>query len=81
MTIQDVSKAKHTNKEVIRFIRMPELRHLIGLSRSQIYKMIKEGHFPSPIHLSEGTVAWCLPDVTDWMHAKITRANPTVHRC
>ena len=49
-----------------RLIRMKELRQLLGLGHSTIYKMIGEGRFPRPVHLGERTVAWRLADVEAW---------------
>jgi prophage regulatory protein len=50
-----------------RFIRLPEVIHLIGLSRSQIYKMQGEGAFPRSVRLSERSVAWLEIEVLHWM--------------
>lgn len=50
-----------------RFIRLPEVIHLIGLSRSQIYKMQGEGSFPRSVRLSERSVAWHEVEVLHWM--------------
>jgi prophage regulatory protein len=49
-----------------RLIRMKELRQLLGLGPSVIYKMMGEGHFPRSVHLGERTVAWRLADVEAW---------------
>lgn len=57
-----------------RFVRLPEVCRLIGLSRSQIYKMAKEATFPEPIRLSARAVAWNLSDVTRWMDDKAARS-------
>ena len=56
---------KHTQPN--RFIRLPEVIHLIGLSRSQIYKMQSEGSFPRSVRLSERSVAWHEFEVLHWM--------------
>jgi prophage regulatory protein len=53
-----------------RYLRLPEVKHLIGLSRSQIYKMQGEGSFPSSIGLSKRAVAWSEVAVRDWMISK-----------
>lgn len=50
-----------------RFIRLPEVIHLIGLSRSQIYKMQGDGLFPRSVHLSERSIAWREIEVLHWM--------------
>ena len=35
----------------IRFIRLPSVQAKVGLSRSQIYKLIDEGRFPAQVRL------------------------------
>ena len=49
-----------------RLIRMKELRQLLGLGHSTLYKMIGEGRFPRPVRLGERAVAWRLADVEAW---------------
>lgn len=58
----------------LRFVRRPEVSHLTGMSRSQIYKLAKDGTFPRPIRLAARTVAWSLSDVTRWMDDKVARS-------
>lgn len=57
-----------------RLLRLPEVMHLIGLSRSQIYKMQGEGTFPLSIALSRRAVAWSDRQVREWM---ASRTNPS----
>lgn len=56
-----------------RFLRLPEVMHFIGLSRSQIYKMIEQGTFPPPILLSQRAVAWLERDIHQWMACRAQR--------
>lgn len=58
----------------LRFLRRPEVSHLTGMSRSQIYKLAKDGSFPRPIQLSARAVAWNLSDVTRWMDDRVMRS-------
>lgn len=41
-----------------RFIRLPEVMHLCGLSRSTIYDLISREAFPKQISLGGKNVAW-----------------------
>jgi len=61
------------NELITRFLRLPEVIHLIGLSRSQIYKMIEQGTFPAPILLSRRAVAWLDRDIHQWMSLRAQR--------
>jgi predicted DNA-binding transcriptional regulator AlpA len=38
-----------------RFLKLPEVRRITGLSRSSLYRKIADGKFPRPIRLGGGT--------------------------
>jgi len=50
-----------------RFIRMPELRQKVGLSRSQIYRLIQCDQFPAPIKVGSKISVWPESLVDQWM--------------
>jgi len=58
-----------------RFIRLPEVIHLCGLSRSTIYDLISRETFPKQISLGVKNVAWLHSEVTAWMVARIAERN------
>ena len=47
-----------------RFIRLPEVMHLCGLSRSTIYDLISREAFPKQISLGGKNVAWAQSEIT-----------------
>ena len=47
-----------------RFIRLPEVIHLCGLSRSTIYDLISREAFPKQISLGGKNVAWAQSEIT-----------------
>jgi prophage regulatory protein len=51
-------------------IRLPELRKRIGLGRSSIYALVKQGSFPRPIRLSRRAVGWSLAEVEAWLQSR-----------
>lgn len=59
-----------------RFIRLPEVMHLCGLSRSTIYDLISREAFPKQISLGGKNVAWAQSEITGWMADRIA-ANST----
>lgn len=59
-----------------RFLRMPEVRKMTGLSRAHIYYLAQQGAFPKPYKLSEKALAWLLSEVTSWMQSKLTSPSP-----
>ena len=62
-----------------RFIRLPEVMHLCGLSRSTIYDLISRDAFPQQISLGGKNVAWVQSEVSAWMAARIAAREPGVH--
>jgi prophage regulatory protein len=49
------------------FLRLPDVRKLVPVSRATIYRMISDGEFPKQIKLSKNCVGWRLSDVAAWM--------------
>jgi len=58
-----------------RFIRLPEVMHLCGLSRSTIYDLISREAFPKQISLGAKNVAWAQSEITAWMAERIADRN------
>jgi prophage regulatory protein len=56
-----------------RLYRISELPQFVGLRRTQIKQLIKDGQFPEPIPLSEGgrAVAWLEHELVAWQSARI----------
>lgn len=55
-----------------RFLRLPEVMHLCGLSRSTIYDLISRDAFPKQIPLGGKNVAWAQSEVSAWMADRIS---------
>ncbi len=53
------------------FLRFPQVRTRVGLSRSTIYLKIENGEFPKPINLGARAVAWLESDIDAWISAQI----------
>ena len=49
--------------------RLPYVCKVTGLSKPSIYRMMKEGNFPSAKKLNERAVGWISTDVTDWIQS------------
>ncbi|EAC1471470.1 AlpA family transcriptional regulator [Escherichia coli] len=54
-----------------RFMRLPEVIHVCGLSRSTIYDLISRDAFPAQISLGGKNVAWLASEVSTWMNERI----------
>jgi len=64
-----------TNAETNRLIRRKEVQVKTGLGASSIYALMKQGKFPSPIHLSIRRVAWIESEVDSWIEERIATKN------
>lgn len=56
----------------IKAIRLPQVLDKTGLSRSQVYRLVAAGKFPSPTHLSERITVWKELDIDQWLAAKFS---------
>lgn len=52
-----------------RFLRLPGVKTLSGLSKASIYKGIKAGTFPAPLKLGRAS-AWRATAINAWMAAQ-----------
>ena len=50
-----------------RVLRLVEVAQTLGLCRSTIYRMMQEGRFPKPLHLSGRAVRWSSEDIAAWL--------------
>ena len=57
-----------------RFLRLPDVKRLSGISRSSIYKYIAEGLFPKPFALGTRMVGWPESELTVLNAARIRGA-------
>lgn len=56
-------------------IRLPEVKRLVGLSRTTIYRRVKDKTFPQPVPLSESEargapIGWSRAEVTAWVEKR-----------
>ncbi|WP_156840271.1 helix-turn-helix transcriptional regulator [Novosphingobium aquimarinum] len=58
-----------------RFLKIGEVVREVGLSRPQIYRLIRSGDFPRQIRLSPQRVAWTERDVEHWKLRQLNHQN------
>ena len=54
------------------FIRLPEVRQRVGLSKSQIYKLMAEDQFPRAVKVSDRISCWVVAEVDGWIKNQIS---------
>ena len=57
-----------------KLLRLPEVKHATGLSKSTIYARIAEGTFPKQIPLGPRLVVWVESDIQNWIAEQISAA-------
>ena len=55
-----------SSPELDRFIRLPELIRISGLSRPTIYRLVAKGQFPAPFELSPNSKGWKVSQIRAW---------------
>lgn len=56
-------------------MRLPSVETHTGLSKSEIYRRIKEGTFPKPLKLGARAVAWPAAEIDAWVKCLIQGAS------
>ena len=54
-----------------RFLRLPEVLQITGMSKTFINDRINDGTFPRQIQLGSRTVVWNEQEVTKWMEDRM----------
>lgn len=56
-----------------RLVRLPEVLHRTGLSRSTVYRRLEQGAFPKPYPLGGKIVAWAECEIDQWISDRLDR--------
>lgn len=52
------------------FIRLTDLRPIVGFSDSTLWRRVRAGSFPQPIRLSVRCTAWRVEEIRAWIAAQ-----------
>lgn len=61
--------------EIVRIsscLRFPQVKAMVGLSRSTIWRLERLGQFPKRRQISPRTVAWLREEVDEWIKKRET---------
>lgn len=67
--------SNHQARELARLLRLPEVTHITGLRRSQIYRLAADGEFPKPCKIGSRASAWIESEVIDWIEVRIAQRD------
>ncbi len=65
----------HLTPKEIRLIRLAEVLNKTGLSKSHLYRLMKEGDFPSSTGLGLRARAWSELEVNQWIEQKLMKRD------
>jgi prophage regulatory protein len=55
---------------VVRFIRTRAVLEMIGVGRTTLWEMVRDGSFPRPVRITERIAAYELAAVEEWMRLR-----------
>jgi len=58
--------------QLVRLVRLPQVLALVGLSKTQIYRLMSAGQFPKPVQISSRSVAWRMAELASWIEGRPT---------
>ncbi len=58
-----LSGRQSEDKTIIRF---PTVQRKTGLSRTTLWRRVKDGSFPEPVKISARTIGWFSDEIQDW---------------
>ena len=50
-----------------RLLPWPQVKQRIPLSRTTVWRRVRDGRFPRPLQISAGRVAWLESEIVDWI--------------
>lgn len=67
-----------TSDAPLRILRLAEVTAKVGLRKTQIYGLMKQGKFPKAVELTERCVGWLEHEVDAWLRERIAASRPIV---
>ncbi|MFG1371726.1 AlpA family phage regulatory protein [Xanthobacter oligotrophicus] len=80
---EEDSSALTSSEPNLRFLRVEEVYQLVGIGRSFLDDLVREGDFPAPVYLSAKTRVWVEAEVSAWMRTKAATSRtrpPATHK-
>ena len=54
-----------------RLLQLDEVKARVALSKTEIYRRVKEGRFPRQVRLSSRRVAWVESEIDAWIRSAV----------
>jgi prophage regulatory protein len=59
----------------MRFVRIKEVLQMVGVSRTTLWRMVRDGTFPRRVVISSGVRAHVYEEVEAWMRSRIEKVQ------
>ena len=53
-----------------KLLRIREVSEWLGVSKTTVYKWVKEGRFPEPVILADHASRWVEAEIVDWLASR-----------
>jgi prophage regulatory protein len=53
-----------------RVVRWPEVKQQTGLSRTTVWRKIRDKEFPAPVKLTDHAIGWRQSDIDAWLASR-----------
>jgi len=63
----DSNKQYNYQEKILRF---PQVATITGLSRATVFRLEREGEFPSRIHVGKRGVGWKSSEISAWLESR-----------
>ena len=64
----------------LKTLRFSDLQEIIPVSRSTLWRWVRDGSFPSPINLGPNTRAWREEDIRVWLETKTEQRDEGIEK-
>lgn len=64
-----------TDETLIKFLRLPRVKELTALGRTQIYTLEKQGRFPRHHRILANTTVWIEGEIQAWMAERVQECH------
>lgn len=58
------------------FLRQPQVLARVPVSKSTLWRWVREGRFPKPVTLGVATSAWRASEVAEWIAQRAAEVKP-----
>jgi prophage regulatory protein len=59
----------------MRILNARQVREIVGLDRTTVWRLIRRKEFPPSIQLSPGRVGWVEAEVVEWINERVRRSR------